>query len=91
MTKAHAAPSHGFAKAVAVIVSSTSRRKPLSAASTTANGLSRISTLIALEARNTMKKASIATGTRMPLPSHDKSMAARNPALPGSAASGSVD
>ena len=55
-----------------------------------ANGLSRISTLMALEARNTMKKASIATGTSSPLPSHERSIAARKPVEPGKAASGSA-
>ena len=89
--RAQAAPSQGFAKAVAVTVSSTSKRKPLSAASTIAKGLSRISTLIALEARNTMKKASIAMGTRMELPNHERSMAARNPLLPGREESGAAD
>ena len=46
---------------------------------------------MAFEARNTMKKANIEMGTAIPLPSHERSMAAKNPLLLGKEASGWAD
>ena len=60
---AHSAPSHGLANEVTATEAMMDVRNTLSSASNGGNGLNKMMMLMALDARNTMTNAAIATGT----------------------------